>query len=151
MISLTMKAALPVCVAWALLLCAAAAWAKSDADVTLLKTKSVRIEENTITIVAEAVTRFTLIQAEEVEGQTRPWMGRPAVWARAKSDEAMFVIKNPGHAGLEEAWKMSLQAARDLQAGQAAGRIGYYAPDLTIKGSLIVSITGPGYLYPKGQ
>lgn len=134
-----------------LLLAAAPAAAKSDADVTLLKTKSVRIEENTITIVAEAVTRFTLIQAEEVEGQTRPWMGRPAVWAHAKSDEATFVIKNPGHPSLEAAWKMSLQAARELQAGREAGRIGYYAPDLALKGNLIVSITGPGYLYPKGQ
>jgi hypothetical protein len=52
---------------------------------------------------------------------------------------------------LDEAWNMSLKAAKDLQDGKEVGRIGYYAPNMVIKGNLIDSITGFGFLFPKGQ
>ena len=46
---------------------------------------------------------------------------------------------------------MSLKAAKDLQDGKEVGRIGYYAPNMVIKGNLIDSITGFGFLFPKGR
>jgi len=36
-----------------------------------------------------------------------------------------------------------------LQEGKEVGRIGFYAPDIVIKGNMIDSITGSGFLYPK--
>lgn len=39
----------------------------------------------------------------------------------------------------------------DLQEGKEVGRIGYYTPDIDIKGNMIDSITGYGFLYPKRQ
>jgi hypothetical protein len=33
--------------------------------------------------------------------------------------------------------------------GKEVGRIGFYAPDSVIKGNMIDSITGFGFLYPK--
>jgi hypothetical protein len=44
-----------------------------------------------------------------------------------------------------------LKAAKDLQEGKEAGRIGFYAPEIVIKGNMIDSITGFGFLYPKGK
>jgi hypothetical protein len=46
------------------------------------------------------------------------------------------------------AWQDSLKNAKDLQAGKPVGRIGFYAPDIVIKGNMIDSITGRGFLYP---
>ncbi|MDA0814614.1 MAG: hypothetical protein O3C21_19740 [Verrucomicrobia bacterium] len=51
----------------------------------------------------------------------------------------------------QEWWQKSLEAAKDLQDGKEVGRIGYYAPDMIIKGNLIDSITGFGFLFAKGQ
>jgi hypothetical protein len=42
-----------------------------------------------------------------------------------------------------------LKSAKDLQDGKEVGRIGFYAPDIVIKGNRIDSITGPGFLYAK--
>jgi len=133
-----------------LILAAVPAHAASDADVTILKAKKVVIEEEVITIVAEAKTRITLIRDNHDPAyKGAQWMGRPVTHVDVKSDKATFIIKRPQYAGLEAAWQESLQAARDLQEGKEVGRIGYYAPDISIKGNLIDSITGFGYLYAK--
>ena len=64
-----------------------------------------------------------------------------------------FVIKRPVQGGetTDRGWKRSLEAAKNLQAGNEVGRIGFYAPDMTIKGNLIDSMTGFGFLYPKRE
>jgi hypothetical protein len=46
---------------------------------------------------------------------------------------------------LTNAWQESLQAAKDLQEGKEVGRIGFYAPDIVIKGNMIDSITDPDF------
>jgi hypothetical protein len=38
-----------------------------------------------------------------------------------------------------------------LREGKEVGRIGFYATDIVIKGNLIDSVTGSGFLFPKGQ
>jgi hypothetical protein len=62
------------------------------------------------------------------------------------------MIKRPASAApggpLPNAWQESLRAAKDLQEGKQVGRIGFYAPDIVIKGNMIDSITGSGFLYP---
>jgi hypothetical protein len=58
-----------------------------------------------------------------------------------------FTIKRRPESVLQEAWQGSLKAAKDLQDGKEVGRIGYYAPDIVIKGNMIDSITGQGFLY----
>ncbi|MDB6117310.1 MAG: hypothetical protein JWO08_1091 [Verrucomicrobiaceae bacterium] len=127
---------------------AASAHAASDADVTIIKADTVVIEEDVITIVAEARTQITLINDNDRSTNKGPqWMGRSATRVEVKSDKATFRIKNPRDKGLEKAWQASLQAARDLKEGKKVGRIGYYSPDISIKGNLIVSITGNGYFY----
>jgi hypothetical protein len=42
-----------------------------------------------------------------------------------------------------------LKTAKNFQNGKDVGRIGYWAPDIVIKGNMIDSITGNGFLYPK--
>ncbi len=126
--------------------------AASDADVTLIKVRSVRITEDAITIVAEANTRLTLIQDNRnpaYKGAT--WKGRAVTLAHVKSDRGTFIIKQPLEEPLQEAWQTSLRAARDLQDGKEVGRIGYYAPDMTIRDNLLDSVNGFGFLYPKGK
>jgi hypothetical protein len=60
-----------------------------------------------------------------------------------------FIIKRPLPASsLPEAWQASLKAAKNLQDGKEVGRIGFYAPDIVIKGNMIDSVTGYGFLYP---
>jgi hypothetical protein len=131
-----------------LMLASASARAASDADVTLIKTKKVIIEENVITIAAEATTRITLIRGDHDPASKGPqWMGRPVTLVHVKSDSATFTIKRPPEAVLNEAWQASLKAAKALQDGKEVGSIGYYAPDIVIKGNLIDSITGKGFLY----
>lgn len=130
--------------------------AASDADVTLLKVKSVVIDESLITIVvAEAKTRITLIRDDHdpaFKGDT--WHGMPVTRVQVVSNQATFTIKRGPEAApggpLVNAWQESLKAARALQAGREVGRIGFYAPDIVIKGNMIDSITGVGFLYPKG-
>lgn len=125
--------------------------AASDVDVTLLKVKTVVIEESVITIVvAEAKTRITLIQGShdpKFTGDT--WHGMPVTRVEVISNKATFTIKResagaPG-GSLTNAWQQSLKTAKDLQEGKEVGRIGFYAPDIVIKGNMIESITGFGY------
>ncbi len=134
-----------------------AAPAASDADVTLLKVKRVVIEENLITIVVtEARTRITLIRDDHdpaFKGDT--WHGMPVTRVQVISNQATFIIKRGPEAApggpLASAWQDSLKAAEALRAGQEVGRIGFYAPDIVIKGNLIDSITGVGFLFAKGK
>jgi hypothetical protein len=135
----------------------ASARAASDADVTLLKVKKVVIEESLITIVvAEAKTRITLIRDDHDPAFTGDtWNGMPVTRVQVVSNKATFIIKRraetaPGGT-LANAWQESLKAAKDLQDGKEVGRIGFYAPDIVIKGNMIDSITGIGFLFPKGQ
>jgi len=131
-----------------------ATWAASDADVTYMKVEKVDIEETTITIlVTEAKTQITLIKDDHDPAYTGPcWHGMPVTAVQVISNKATFTIQRPvpdDAAGVTaKAWKESLQAAKDLQAGKKVGRIGYYAPDIVIKANMIDSITGPGFLYP---
>jgi len=135
----------------------ASARAASDADVTLLKVQKVVIEENAITIVvAEAKTRITLIRDDYDPKYTGDnWHGMPVTRVQVISNKATFMVKRPTSAApggsLTNAWQDSLQAARDLQEGKEVGRIGFYAPDIVIKGNRIDSITGPGFLYGKSK
>ena len=131
--------------------------AASDADVTLLKVEKVVIEESVITIVvAEAKTRITLIRDNhdpKFTGDT--WNGMPVTRVQVISNKATFVINRPTYAApggsLASVWQESLNAAKELQEGKEVGRIGYYAPDMVIKGNMIDSIKGFGFLYSKGK
>ena len=148
---------LPVSVLALLVFLAASARAASDADVTLLKVKKVVIEENMITIVvAEAKTRITLIRDDHDPKYTGDnWHGMPVTRVQVISNKATFTIKRGPEAApggpLTNAWQESLRAAKDLQDGKEVGRIGFYAPDIVIKGNMIDSITGFGYLHPKAK
>ena len=141
----------------ALVAFATSARAASDADVTLLKVKKVVIEETAITIiVAEAKTRITLIRDEYDPKYTGDnWHGMPVTRVQVVSNKATFTVKRPTSAApggpLIDAWQDSLQAAKDLQEGKEVGRIGFYAPDIVIKGNMIDSITGSGFLYSKSK
>jgi hypothetical protein len=136
---------------------APSARAASDADVTLLKVKKVVIEESAITIVvAEAKTRITLIRDDYDPKYTGDnWHGMPVTRVQVISNKATFTIKRGPEAApggpLANAWQESLKAAKELQDGKEVGRIGYYAPDIVIKGNMIDSITGFGFLYSKGK
>jgi hypothetical protein len=130
--------------------------AASDADVTIIKAKKVVIEENTITIVAEAKTRITLIRDDYDPKYTGDnWHGMPVTRVQVICNNGTFIIKRPERAlqeaaekVLQEGWQMSLKAAKNLQEGKEVGRIGFYAPDIVIKGNMIDSVTGQGFLYP---
>jgi hypothetical protein len=133
----------------------ASARAASDADVTLLKVEKVVIEEEVITIVvAEAKTRITLIRdGYDPKYTGANWHGMPVTIVQVISNKATFTIKReaagaPG-GQLANEWQKSLKTAKDLPDGKEAGHIGFYAPDIVIKGNMIESITGFGYLYPK--
>jgi len=153
---------------FALLLCSMASGnAASDADVTIIKATKVAIEENVITIVAEARTTVTLIYDDynpDYKGDN--WHGMPVTRVKIASAKGTFIIKRQqrvkpdglsdaaaanfkaGQEVNDKAWDMTVAAAKNLQAGKKVGRIGYYAPDMTIKGNLIDSMTGFGFLYP---
>ncbi len=128
--------------------------AASDADVTIIKATKVVIEENTITISAEARSTIRLFSGEQdpdYKGGTLYGMPFSAIQVYSRS--ATFIIKRPLQEGetTDNSWKMSLEAAKSLQAGNEVGRIGYYVPDMTIKKNMIDSMTGFGFLYPKGK
>jgi len=143
-----------IAVSFALVVFVPAARAASDADVTYMKVEKVVIEETTITIVvAEAKTQITLIRDDYDPAYTGPcWHGMPVTAVQVISNKATFTIQRPvpdDAAGVTaKAWQESLRAAKDLQAGKKVGRIGFYAPDIVIRGNMIDSITGPGFLYP---
>jgi hypothetical protein len=136
------------------LLLVAAAEAASDTDVTIIKAEKVVIEEDVITIVAEAKTSIIVLSGDykaDYKGAT--FMGRPMNQVTVKSDKATFVIRRPNSARpggpVDKAWADTLQTARDLQQGKEVGRIGYYTPEVVIRKNLITSIDGPGFLYAK--
>jgi len=126
--------------------------AASDADVTLLKVKEVKIEETVITIVVtEAKTRITLIRDDHDPKYTGDnWHGMPVTRVQVISNQATFTMKRGAEAAptgpLAQVWQESLQAAKDLQDGKEVGHIAFYAPDIVIKGNMIDSITGFGFL-----
>jgi len=134
----------------------ASARAASDADVTLLEVKKVVIAEDSITIVVSAATtRITLINgAHDPEFKGDTWNGMPVTRVQVVSNKATFTIRRPADAApggsTASAWQGSLKTAKDLQEGKEVGRIGFYAPDIVIKRNMIDSITGFGFLYPKG-
>lgn len=140
-----------------LIFATASTHAASDADVTLLKVKKVVIEESVITIVvAEAKTRITLIRdGHDPKYTGDQWHGMPVTRVQVISNKATFTIKRGAEAApgrvLANAWQESLKAAKDLQEGREVGRIGFYEPDIVIKGNMIDSITGFGFLYSKGK
>jgi hypothetical protein len=107
-------------------------------------------------VVAEAKTRITLIRDDYDPKYTGDnWHGMPVTRVQVISNKATFTVKRPTSAApggpLINAWQESLQAAKDLQEGKEVGRIGFYAPDIVIKGNMIDSITGSGFLYPKSK
>ena len=138
------------------LLFVAAARAASDTDVTIIKAEKVVIEENVVTIVAEAKTSIITLSGDyQADYKGATFMGRPMNQVTVKSDKATFVIRRPDSTRpggpLENAWAQTLQAARDLQQGKEVGRIGYYTPEVVIRKNLIASIDGHGFLYAKRQ
>jgi len=129
--------------------------AASDTDVTLIKAEKVVIEENVVTIIAEAKTSIITLSGDykaDFKGAT--FMGRPMSQITIKSDKATFTIRRPNSARpggpLEKIWADTLQTARDLQEGKPVGRIGYYQPEVVIRQNLITSIDGQAFLY-KGR
>ncbi len=150
-----MKAVFSI-VSFFVLLLATAIHAASDADVTIIKATKVVIEANTITISAKAQSTIRLVSGDydpDYKGAT--WHGVPVSVVEVYTESGTFIIKRPlgfGHDEItDNGWKMSLEAAKSLQAGNEVGRIGFYAPDMVIKGNLIDSMTGFGFLYPKGK
>src|SRR5262245_53178045 len=90
-----------------LFLATASTHAASDADVTLIKARKVVIEDDLITIIAEAKTRITLIQDNHDPAyKGAQWMGRPVASVHVKSDKATFIIKRP-QPGVESGWQVS--------------------------------------------
>ena len=137
-----------------LVLAAASAYAASDADISIIKAEKVIVGSNVVTIVAEAQATITVTTGDSTPGHKgMRWQGRPATRITIKADKATFTIRRPHPelAAEEAAWKMTLDAAKALQAGKEVGRIGFYAPDIVIKENLIHSINGPAFLYPKGS
>lgn len=141
----------PLLVAVVAFLLLAKASAASDADVNYFKVKKVIIEESAITIVVEeAKTQITLIRDGYDPAYTGDnWHGMPITVVQVISNHATFTVKRYTDGRLPKAWQETLQTAKDLQDGKEVGRIGFYAPDIVIKGNMIDSITGFGYLYPK--
>lgn len=143
--------------------------AASDTDVTIIKVEKVVVEEGKITITAQARTTVRLIgDTPPAGGGGSTWMGRPVTVAEVMSDRATFIIKRPelnfndpdgthtkekemSRKALDDAWEMSLAAAKELHAGREVGRIGFYAPKISINENLIDAIAGYGYLYQKGR
>ena len=127
---------------------AAACMAASDTDVNIIQATKVVIENNKITINAEAITTIRTIAADhDPEHKGRQLFGRPCNVNEVKSDEATFVVHKPKE-GPEGAWEMTVAAAKALKDGKKIGRIGYYRPDVLIRANLIISIDGEGYIYP---
>src|SRR6185436_13192489 len=92
-----MKLLLASAVAW--LVVAASVQAASDTDVYLIKAEKVVIEENMVTIIAEAKTSIITLSGDYKEGyKGSTFMGRPMGQITIKSDKATFVIRRPNGA-----------------------------------------------------
>ncbi len=129
--------------------------AASDTDTIILKATKVVIEEKVITITAEARTtvRIFIGGEEDSSHKGETLRGRPVHTIKVYSRSGTFTIMRPTDSSdiTANAWKMSVKAAESLKAGNEVGRIGYYAPDVRIQENMLVSITGFGFLYPKGD
>jgi hypothetical protein len=127
--------------------------AASDTDVFKIQASKVTVEEDKIIIVAKAEIALNNIQGLLLQGM------------RIKTEITIFIIYRPKldfndpdgtHAKekeqsrkvLDDAWKMTLESAKDLQDGKEVGRIGYYMPEIVINGNKVQSIKGEGYIYP---
>ena len=78
--------------------------AASDADITLIKAKKVVIEKDTITIVAEARTRITLIRDDHDPAFTGDtWQGMPVTRVQVICNNGTFIIKRRPESVLQEA------------------------------------------------
>lgn len=128
-----------------------------DTVVTLLKVRKVTIEEDRVVIVAEQATTLKNLGVAQSDpfyhGDTLN--GKPVIKMQLLSNEATFTIKQdrffrPGGA-LENVWKSSVALARELQNGKEAGAvtIHFYQPEIVIKGQVITSVTGSGYLFAR--
>ncbi len=128
--------------------------AASDTDVYLEKVSKVEIEDEKITIVAEASIIMRTLAGKHDPAYRGPQLfGRPMSLTKVKADEATFTILKPTVAKeqLAEAWKDSLNAARILKEGKPVGRIAYYQPKVTIEHSCITAITGRGFLHERPE
>jgi hypothetical protein len=131
---------------------AAASMAASDADVTIVKAYSVLIEPEKVTIVADAKSRITLIHGDPDPADAGDqWRGMPVTRPYVIGNKITFVIKRAPNDPLPEAWKETLRTAKDLQDGKEVGRIGFYEPDIVIKGNMLISMSGRAFLYPKSK
>jgi hypothetical protein len=129
-----------------------------DTNVTLMKVKTVTVEDTVIVIVAErATTQMTLLaddQDPSYEGDTRD--GKPVTTWHVLSNDATFTIKRDRYSKpggpLENVWKGSLALAKKLQEGEKVGTVGlhFYSPEVAIKRHAVISVTGYGYLHAKG-
>ena len=144
-----MKTLLTYSVSLFLLFSASSRAGQSDTNVTLLKVKKVTIEETVITIVVEeAKTQITLIKGDhDPDYKGDQWNGMPVTRVQVISNEATFTLKQD--ANNAPLWKEIMKTAKDLQDGKQVGRIGFVQPDIVIKGNMITSITGRGFLYAK--
>jgi hypothetical protein len=66
-------------------------------------------------------------------------------------EDVTFTIKRPAAQALASAWKETLQLAKDLQDGKETGRIGFYAPEMTIKENMLSAMAGEAFIYGKGN
>lgn len=126
--------------------------AASDTDVRDINPTKVVIEDNRIIITGDAAVSMVVIVPDNVKlEKSLRFVGRNSTRANVDAREARFtVLRLASRKGLDdEAWQMSVDAARALEAGKKIGRIGYYRPEVTIKKNRITAITGHAYIYPK--
>lgn len=130
-----------------------------DTNVTLMKVKKVTIEDSRIVIVAEQATTIKILGVTDSDpfykGDTLN--GKPVIRMQFLSNDATFIIEQDGYSkpggSLENMWKSSFALARELQEGKEVGavRIAFYLPEIVIKGKVITSVIGSGYLDARGN
>lgn len=144
----------PISIALVMVVAATPAKAASDTDTTILKATKVVIGEKVITITAEARTTVRIFSGEDDPAHKGGTLrGKPVHTIKVYSRSGTFTIMRPTDSSdiTANAWKMSVDAAESLKAGNEVGRIGYYAPNMRFQENMLVSITGFGFLYPKGD
>ena len=109
-----------------------------------------------LTFTKKAAAEMTVLAGDpgpSFKGPTRE--GKPVATVQILSDEATFTIRQDGYSRpggpLDGAWKSNLAWARKLQEDASAGavEIGFYAPEVVIRGHKIAAVTGAGYLCDK--
>lgn len=124
------------------------------AVVKIIKAKEVLIEEQQITILAEARTGLMAINGKRDsvhEGFT--YLGKPADRIWVYSDEATFTLRPAeGSSDQRGAWIHLVKAASALKSGDRSGEILYMNATVTFEHCLIGSIDGSGdLLHPMNQ